>query len=108
MHEGRKKLCSAQFPGSPCCCSCRSCCGLTNCAAARATLAKLKFAALVLAVALASLPRLSLISCGSSGSGGSGGGQPTSANTPPDTYTVNLVVTIKAAARSVPLILTVQ
>jgi hypothetical protein len=69
---------------------------------------KLKFADLVLAGALASLPLLSLTSCGGSGSGGSSGGQPTSANTPPETYTVNLVVTINGAARSIPLILTVQ
>jgi hypothetical protein len=56
-----------------------------------------------LAALLLALPLIGLVSCG-----GSGGGQPTSATTPPETYTVNFVATGTGVSRSIPLTLTVQ
>lgn len=64
---------------------------------------QLNLAALALAALLLALPLIGLVSCG-----GSGGGQPTSATTPPETYTVNFVAIGTGVSRSIPLTLTVQ
>jgi hypothetical protein len=66
---------------------------------------KLKLGALVFVTMLVALPLIGLTSCGGSGSGG---GQPTSATTPPGTYTVNFVATGNGVSRSIPLTLIVQ